>query len=277
MSNYYRKDFDSISAMARFIDSNPRHPECRAGSSSESRAPRDGWDNNVGFEGALSMAAAGGRWPEGAKNLLETHVEMTALKNEGRVNAEDYDVTGHTLDIGSYLAGLPDCFINDGDEDENIRPIIRIGVQIGRSALVGSTSVLRRGSAILSVIDDLEAQGFRVELTALWANQDPIGGDMGDVRVVVKEAQDIWSADSVAFAICHASFNRRLTWRVIETQENMSGLTNGGYGRGVLASHCKVKGEYDVFLPWQTKDYYSASAAMTDINQQVTEQLEIDQ
>ena len=113
-----------------------------------------------------------------------------------------------------------------------------------------------------------------MELTALWANQDgQQPREMADIRVTVKEAHDVWSADSVAFAICHASFNRRLAWRVAETSPLLPSLTAGGYGRGVGKGHEAVKNDFDVFLPWQTKDYYTAETALRDVQNQVKRQL----
>lgn len=272
MNGYISHHFDSISALGAYCDG----LEAVDGAARSSyKAPELDWDLNIGFPGAVSMAHAGGYWPEGADQMLESHNDMATLKAEGAVPVEEYDVTGHTFDLDEYLSGSPECFITDGEEDMARKPVLSIGVQVGRAALVDGSSVVLRGAAILSVIDDLESQGYRVELWGLWAQQQRSGPGT-DFRVLLKGAEDAWSPHSVAFGICHPAMNRRLFWRVAESKAELNDLTNDGYSRG-MGKGSWISEEFDVFFGWQTDDYYSAQQALEDIQYEVKQQLENDE
>lgn len=265
-----KQEFDSISAVAAFARNNDRHAACN--NSSETNLATEDWDLGIGYEGAVKMASKGGYWPEGAADMMESHTDMATLKSEGRVPTFDYDVTGHVLDVGEFLSGSPECFISEGDEDVERKPVISFGVQVGRSGMVDARSVVYRGAAILSIIDDLENQGYRVEVWAIWA-QSPRGGYGTDFRVLAKAAEDQWSPHSIAFALCHPCMNRRLLWRVAETNPLLADLTREGYSTGVSFGSETAK-DFNVFFKWQTEDYYSAESALRDVQREVKNQLE---
>lgn len=255
--------FPGIIDLARYIQDTPVSSLCD--DISTSKSPSLKWDLHQGFDAAVDMASKGGAWPKGSEGMMDSHIEMAAIK-EGRVDAEDYEVVGHTLDIDAYLNGQPDCFINEGDEDDARLPVITIGVQIGRQANVDSKSILLRGAAVLSVIDSLESQGHRVELTAMWSNENE--GGIVDFRTCIKSAEQTWSPSAVAFALCHPSFSRRLMFRVAETFKSLRDFT-GGYGRGCNGPSI----DFDVWMPWQSLKYNSARHALFDIESSIKQQL----
>lgn len=267
-----RKEFNQISDIPRWIEQNNRAPSAHAGS--KINTPSIEWDLRVGFDGAMEMAKQGGYWEYGAQQMTKCHTYLANLKKEGKVPVEDYDVTGHTLDVGAYLAGQPDCFLNECDEDADRHPIVSIGVHVGRAGNVSADSVIRRGAAILSVIDDLEDQGFRVELWALWT-QHPRANAMPDFRVCVKSAEEQWSPHSVAFAICHPAMNRRLLWRVAEAHKALAPLTREGYSRGVDRWHESVR-DFDVYFGWQAKQIDTMEDALSMVQSTVRQALEDD-
>lgn len=246
------KEFDSISAIARYCDTTEQHPHCGR-ASTENTATAD-WDLRTGFDNALKMASDGGLWDKGAKDLMKSHIEMAAIK-DGRVSSDDYSVVGHTLDIGAYLANQPDCWIGEGEDDSVSKPVVTIGVQCGRSGVCTSGPIMNRGAAILSVIDSLEDQGHRVELSALWCNVG--SGATTNFRTVVKAAHDSWSPAAVAFALCHPAFNRRLMFYVAETFGELDEFTSG-YGVGLRDG---LEDDFDLFIPWQNGDAQFRSAA----------------
>lgn len=261
------KEFDSLTAIASYIMTTDRADG--AGNDSYEQPAARSWDLGMGLNGAIEMAAKGGHWPKGAEDIMKTHMEMAALKNEGKVPAEDYEVVGHTLDISAYLSGQPDCYINEGEEDDNKKPVLSIGVQCGRTMSMKSKDIMNRGSAILSVIDDLEDQGYRVELWALW-NQ--AGSGETSFRTLIKGAEDSWSPSAVAFALCHPAFNRRLMWRVAETEEELNTMTRTTYGTGASSDAEANKG-FDVFIEYQRRGYDSARDALRDIQSETKRQL----
>ena len=253
------KEFDSISAIARYCDTTEQHRLCARFSTDHSS--NADWDLRTNFDDALKMASEGGLWEQGAKDLMKSHIEMAAMK-DGRVSSDDYSVVGHTLDIGAYLANQPDCWIGEGEDESVSNPIITIGVQCGRSGGCTSGPIMNRGAAILSVIDSLESQNHRVELSALWCNQG--SGATTNFRTVVKAAHDSWSPAAVAFALCHPAFNRRLMFNVAETFGELNEFTSNGYGVGL---HDCLEDEFDLFIPWQSGDgpFRTAAKALATV------------
>lgn len=273
MTTIVSRHFHSITDFARAVKQAVPVEEFKASTKPKNR----NWDGGMDLPEAIDCAEKGGVWPEGAKNLLEAKIETDVLMKDQTAPAEETDVTGHTLDVGDFLAGVPDCWIGEGEEEECSAPIVVIGVQIGRRASVKSASVMRRGAAVLSLIDKLEGEGIRCELWALWANADH--GYQSDFRVKVKGAEDTWSPDSVAFALGHPCFNRRLAFRLCESEPELKALWGSGYGRGVSRVSTTAK-DFDVFLEWQKDNFVNAEAALrsvtTDFNQQLKSKKEQD-
>lgn len=262
------KQFNSMIEMASFIRNNQRFSG--AGRASEKENHGYNWDAGYSFERALAAAEKGGIWEEGAKLLMDAHVDMSNMKAEGKVFALDLEVTGYVPDIDAFVAGDPCNMINEGEEDLSPAPILRMGVHIGRYHGAKAGDIINRGAAIMSVVDDLEQQGYRVELTALWRNGDPDDEGAADIRLLVKEAHEHWSPQSAAFALAHPAFSRRLCFAVAERDETTGTLTRTGYG----AEWHGAKDDFDIYFPrhggWKTRETALANV-LKEVEKQLTE------
>jgi hypothetical protein len=208
--------FESITQLPSWIKA---HPQLTRSDDSVTGPATERWDGGLGYQGAIDMASRGGRWPEGAERMRECVVEAVEIKGRAKVEELESDVTGITIDLENVLAGTPDNMLNVVEGDEYEQPIISIGVAVGRAARVTQDEAVNRGAAIMSLIDDIENQGARVELWAI--NYNCSGNDCTDYRVKVKDASEHWSPHSAAFALCHAAMNRRLMFRLSESFEEM--------------------------------------------------------
>ena len=219
------KSFGSILEMPPFIEDNPDLYGRTKRYEGSAIPPSKDWDGNLGMEGALEMARNGGRWDEGAALMREAVAGAVDLKSRARLDTIENDVAGFMPDIDAFIAGQPDSMLSmeEGDEFEN--PVITMGVHIGRSANVTQQEAINRGAAILSLIDDIEHKGFRVELWAIWRNEWL--GDSADIRIKLKDAAEGWSPHSVAFALCHGGMNRRLIFATVEGIPGLSQLADG--------------------------------------------------
>ena len=151
-------------------------------------------------------------------------------------------------------------------------PVITMGVHIGRAGCVTQQEAINRGAAILSLIDDIEHKGFRVELWAIWRNEWL--GDSADIRIKLKDAAEGWSPHSVAFALCHGGMNRRL---IFATVEGIPGLPELAEGFGVsMNGHPE---DMDIWFPrvnaghtyrWETIER-AVSIATASFNRQLKE------
>lgn len=218
--------------------------------------PRASWDDGLGYGGAMEMASGGGYWPEGAEKIMDAKIEVDASAEEVFEVLPTPDVTGHTLDMDEYLAGEPECWIRDDDVPTEA-PVITVGVNTGMLFDVDAQSMFNQGAAILSVVDRLESDGKRVRLMA--CEHSKAGDHKANVVITIKESSDEWSPSSVAFALCHPAFNRRLIgFRAIEVVEEWNPIASRAYGRGQTRSD--IGDLYDVYIPLLQDDEPCATA-----------------
>ena len=235
------REFKSIAAMARYVQGAQSLVQYPA-STEHDQGPD--WTLGWSFEDSVACALAGGRWEQGASKLKAAHVHTNKALKEACIPSQDYDVTGHTLDVGEYLVGNPEHWLAAGDDDTGALPIISVGVSTSRVHYIDGNHVVNRGAAILSCVDNLEAQGYRVELWAVHAVKSH--GQATNYRTLIKSAEQPWSPSAAAFGMCHPAFSRRCMFRVMEAQEGV-GKMGGGYGAGWDGA--EVSESYDVWVP----------------------------
>jgi hypothetical protein len=247
MSNYDIQHFDSIAQFARFVDSVKNKPvEYAEASKKEGRG--EGWDLNTDFNEALEIGLNGGLWPEGAKELQSVDItsaseSLASIITPAMVN----DVTGGAVDIGAYLSDDPECFFRL-DEEEQVKPIIRIGVCSVPRCDITSHQLINQGRAIMALIDALEMQGYSTELEALIPFIDNKGrGYIAEIDV--KQAGHPWDASSVAYALAHPAFSRRLGFKALEVNERFARITTESYGRGEIPKPEK----FDIYFNYLTE------------------------
>lgn len=247
MTNTNTIILDSISQLPAWIKD---HPRKATGSSASTDGGYDrSWDRGLGFKGAMDMAANGGNWEEGAAAVSVAHVEMEGLKNTDKVPMFDLDVAGYMPDVEAFLSGDPCNMWNEEEGESDQKPIISLGVQLYIPCHVDQQRLFNRGAAILSVIDDLEGRGYRVELWGCVAGISHNKKFGIDLRVKLKGAEEHWSPASVAFGLCHAATARRLGFRVVEAFKDAD--------KGYLPGHAgdwsePVGAEFDVWFPYMT-------------------------
>lgn len=220
-------NFDSITEYGEFVAQ--ARPQKGAELSSQDVHGFE-WYGGQSFADSVAMARAGGNWTEGAANmqpisLADMDIELHALPRP----ALGHDLAGFMPDVPAYLNNDPDCMFTIINEPSDNR-LIRIGVQIARASTMKQTSIYNQGTAILSVIDELTTRGYSVELTAFYAMVS--GNHQLRVDVQIKRADDRWSPESVAFALCHVGFSRHLGFRVNEQSEKCQSITHDSYGYG---------------------------------------------
>jgi hypothetical protein len=214
--------FNSITEVPEYLES---RPSLHSGSARDTRASKR-WDDGLGFDGAMDMARDGGWWEEGAAKMIDATSEAIQLKREGAAPEIEYDVTGARLDMDEYLSGEPECW--ERIDDEQVSQVINIGVQLYTPGGNDMQMFVNRGAALLSIIDDLEAQGVRVELWGCVSGINRKGRrEAIDMRIKLKGADESWSPASIAFGLCHPAVSRRLGFAAVETFENLRRYAHG--------------------------------------------------
>ena len=145
-------------------------------------------------------------------------------------------MAGDAVDIGAFLTGEPECMLVREEEEVNV-PVVEIWFRLGCPANIKGKQLMNQGVAMLAAIDKIEAQGIRVKLVAWYQgwgrHRETVKERRFHFSCVVKRADEPLHLHTLAFAIAHPAFFRRLVFAVIERQgskDQTGSFTDGGYG-----------------------------------------------
>ena len=174
-------------------------------------------------------------WADGADRVERTRVAIAAHGLKPRNESIMREVGPGVVSMGAFLSGHPQPYvvIRPGHD---IRPggkIVRIAVNVAASAYVARSIIETRGAAVCAVVDALERAGRRVQITAISASKTARATVPATYTTTVKAADDRLNLPTVAFALAHASFLRRLMFAVREREDKATrDLYHTGEGRG---------------------------------------------
>jgi hypothetical protein len=164
--------------MTKVIEYNVSWDECMA---DMHREPNEGWDGLAStkkegrdakefygtrtFGDAVQTAISG--WDEG-RDAIGSGVEFAKAKQASFKRPDwEYGVAGQRACIPSYCAGVPNHMVwMDDTSNRNAMPIVKIYADIGATSSTHASAMIRKGSAIVALIDQIEQSGQRVELIA---------------------------------------------------------------------------------------------------------------
>lgn len=173
------------------------------------------------FADAIHQAKTGN--PEFVKDFFAGIKELEALIDGDRP-LEIRDVAGDYFDIADYLNGEPEVFRRQENMSEP--RVVKIVVNAGMKSLIGNSLINNRGMVIVALCDELQKQGFIVDLTILkltlycrklYATYIPVPNNPLDI-------------DSVAFMVANPLFQRRLSFAILEKNTNKKSCFAQGYG-----------------------------------------------
>jgi len=265
------ENYASVSALARYCagtKDGDQHYELQ--SVNHPLEPR--WCLNTPYSKALDMAQHGGQWPEGARDLQSVNIDEQAHTiAKGIQPTMVNDVVGGALDIPEYLQGAsPEVFMRMNDDEQQAKPVVRVGVCIIASANVDANTMMNRSRAVLALLDALELQGYSTELDAIWIGAGGCPKVNFQANIRVKNAGQPWDASSAAFALAHPAVARRLGFRLMEFNDAASRVTESGYGNG----HVDPPAGYDLYFPYLSDNDKNATPekSLKYVTQQVKQQ-----
>ncbi len=203
-------------------------------------------------EEAIKIAQEGGYWPEGAKNIEPITLDVDVLNaRDLSIVQPKLDICGYAPNVGAFLSNAPK---NMRRQQPTTRPnrLMKVAIHIGKSFSIEQSETFNRGNAILSVCNALHELGLSLEIWAIHRNTSSTNqGYSNEIRI--KDSFESYSPDSIAFALCNDAFQRRLSWRVAEMQQDnkliKSALKSGyGNGRGADLS------DFDLSFPFMTSE-----------------------
>ena len=234
---FVRHDFAGLSELVDWIEKTPRSiPNKRNWSSTSGLNRAPDWDFDLGYKGSLKLVQTG--WADGAKKIEKLRNEQVGeiAATWESVTASDWvaDVVGEELDLGKYLEGDPECYLDDLETDEVQYPVLDVWFKGGGTCNVTAEDLFAQGVALLAAVEKIEAKGIRVKLTAWFLSES--AGRYHAATVVIKRPEDTLQLPALAFGIAHPAFFRRLVFALRERQgESQTRVfcEGGSYGRTV--------------------------------------------
>jgi hypothetical protein len=215
-----------------FLDAAQR-PETIHG---DGRHALDAWAGGSWAE-ALRLAVDGWQVP-----LRDTEVTVGTLRERAGLGASvttlepAWDVTGSEVDIGAYLAGVPECMVDAVPTRTSRRGrVVAFLVPASYSHLTPHSLIRNRGIALATLCSAIIAAGHSVEV---WSG---FNGMVGEIRLravarVVSAGEQL-DLGRLIFAVAHPLVLRRLWFAVWDAQPPGVALLvrEGDYG---IPSHC---------------------------------------
>lgn len=250
MSNKtYVTKHESIAAFSRYLDEAGTARRYDSAMSSINTPASHKWSMGVDYYEALQMGLAGGLWDAGAKQLQAVSIDKAAQSIADIVEpAIINDVTGGGIDMGEYLNDSPECFFRL-EEEEHPRPIVSLGVCTVPCANIPAHGLMNHGRAIIALVEALELEQYSVELVSMFIAHDDQSGTIFREEVTIKKAGEPWNPSTVAFALAHPAFSRRLGFRGLELDKDCAFISNRSYGDGRISK----PGNYDLYFGYLDK------------------------
>lgn len=170
------------------------------------------------FQDAMDLARYG--WAEGVSKIqqfekLDLPTHETFMQNYDIQTA--YSVAGGSVNIGRYLAGMPDCMRHMRTSNHHALPsrvqkIIIISNTAGR---VLADEILKYGYKIYQIIDALEMANIQTDITLAYAAKNYNTEQISDycfyeTYIKIKRAEDVLYPEKILFCVAHPAMFRRL-------------------------------------------------------------------
>ena len=220
----FRKHFDTIDALLN--EALLPTPWKGGEESRHSRKDSDlEWYGNATFGNAVNMARTG--WSDGLKSLQKNIESLAVNQSLAKSPAFYYDIAGAYPVPALAAAGIPENMVSFAPVSERARPIVRLVVALSVSCFFNARDFQNYGAGLVSIIDALESNDCRVELTIATSGQREKETSL--FSVTVKEAQDSLDLDRIAFCLSHIAFYRRIFFGIYE--RILPEAWSDGYGR----------------------------------------------
>lgn len=226
-----------------FLDLHEFWEYCMQGSSSINRESRSNynleWSGGLTWEEAKTMAISG--WIGGMEKIEKYRASILPIIASKVLRVQPvYAIAGYVVDVGSYLANQPECFINREFEERNYPGrIYKIVCSIAVSAAISPETIIQRGAMVCALVDAIEYAGHRAEVicnqsTSNRHEDEARKGQRKDsgwfeVSVTVKKASQPLEMTDLAFCLAHPAMFRRMMFSAMEIEGWADSIHAYGY------------------------------------------------
>ena len=225
--------YELFSSLTEMADYAAGTPEDKRQASDERGQWRSDWSKSDSLEHAMELAHKGyGEIRPQVDALLDVLEERLAERFGNRFVTE-YAVSGGSVDMGKFVTGEPECMIEWVSEPAaSMGRVVKICLAGTVSASIKPDMIVRRGTAVVALLDTLHKLGVGVELW--W--ESCVTGRGGDSKaystaVRLHDSSEPLDVDNLMWAVAHPSMLRRVTFAVQERSETAREQNvGGGYG-----------------------------------------------
>jgi len=197
------------------------------------------WSGGLTWEQAKAMAISG--WRDGMIEIEKYRAKILPIIAEKVLRPKQINsISGYCVDVGSFLANEPECFISREYEERNYPgQIYKIVCSISFSAAITPETIIQRGAMICALIDAIEYAGHRAEVIcndamSVGHSEDYRKGkykNQGwmEISVVVKKTSQPLEMTDLAFCLAHPAMLRRIMFSVAEIEGWSDFMSNYGY------------------------------------------------
>jgi hypothetical protein len=205
----------------------------------DSRKDASWFAGGLTWEQAKQMARSG--WREHIQEIDKYRAKIVPIITEKVLRPKQiYSVAGYNVDVGSFMANDPECFLSREYEERNYPgQIYKIVVSISFSASISPETITQRGAMICALIDAIEFAGHRAEVICndASAENDSSEHRQGkykedgwfEVSVTVKKVSQPLEMSDLAFCLSHPAMLRQIMFSVAELEGWSDFASNYGY------------------------------------------------
>ena len=186
------------------------------------------WNGNVTLKQAIKLARFG--WREGRDTMhKELEVAHRSTKFE-RLPTHTYDVAGYIPDVPLFISGEPAHMQTPVGNHLGMQKTLEFVVHLGANCNVSDERMMRKGSAILSLVDKLEDSGLSCHVQGITFTKSIEDKSVFYLEFPIKKAGVPMDIDRCAYALVHPSFLRRIKFRAMEQEPTGYKAFQSGYG-----------------------------------------------
>lgn len=242
MANYIQ-EFDSLQKLYEYLCDTPFNEVFRWRRHSSVENDYE-FSQTHSFEEATDLLRNG--WDDMSKKLTQKLSTACKTMQPIKLQRNVLSVAGYQPIVALYLAGVPQNMI-DKQMVIKKQKIIELTKSVSYGAWVEKEQIVEESIKAMMIVKKLEAQGLRIKLNLVLGTN----ADNRNVicKVCIKQPGERLNVSKLAFPMVHPSMLRRLFFRYIEVNPDVTNGYGWAYGSPVHANELKRIFPNEIVLP----------------------------
>lgn len=238
-------NFNSISQFYNYINQTPHHQFTEMKSSTKTGYSSMEFTGTSTYREAIDLFENG--WSEEAAKLT-TLMKSKMKFNNKTMNEIFKDVTGYQVIVPDYLMGVPNCMYNSRRVVQK-QKVISLVKSISYNCDTTKEQIEEESIKAFQIVNALESKGMRVNLYIAFLSS--AGGKVVGAKIKIKNSSERLNISKMAFPLVHPSMLRRLMFRFMEVNPEVTRDFVWGYGRALRTNDIARLQEFknDYVLP----------------------------